>query len=366
MTLRPVSIVMAVLTLALPRLALADYDLPYIGENKTYRAKYEDTFVHLARDYNLGFVEMRAANPGIDPWIPGSGKKLTLPMRHILPDAPRKGIVINLADMRLYAFVNGDAEPYSFPIGIGREGLNTPEGSTTVVRKVQGPIWRPTPRMRKEKPELPEVVYPGPENPMGTHAMYLGWSQYAIHGTDKPFGIGRRSSSGCIRMYPEGILKLYDLIPVGTKVTVVNQPIKAAWIGDRLYIEAQPSVDQAIAMEENGAVMEHKLTEADMSRIIKVAGEFKDKVRWAAVRTAVRERAGYPVEIARRPGYGPAPSEPVEEDDAVEDDAPQKPVAKAPTKEEIKTTLDEIYSAPAEESRTVYNEDRDPKTTLNP
>ena len=355
---------LCLLVLAVPQAARAEYDLPYIGEMETYRAKYEDTFVHLARDYNLGFVEMRAANPGIDPWIPGSGKKLTMPMRHLLPDAPRKGVVINLADMRLYAYVNGDAAPDSFPIGIGREGLNTPEGSTTVVRKVEGPIWRPTPRMIREKPELKPVYGPGPDNPMGTHAMYLGWPQYAIHGTDKPFGIGRRSSSGCIRMYPEGIIGLYDRIPVGTKVTVVNQPIKAAWIDDKLYIEAQPSMDQAIAMEENGQVMEHKLTEGDMSRIMKVAGEYKDRIRWAAVRTAVRERKGYPIEIARRPGAEPEAVEPVES----EDEVTEEPVASAPpapTKEEIKTTLEQIYSAPVEE-RTVYNEDRDPKTTLNP
>lgn len=354
-------------TLAAPATALAAYDLPYIGEMETYRAKYEDTFVHVARDYNLGFVEMRAANPGVDPWIPGAGKKLILPTRHILPDAPREGVVINLADMRLYAFVNGDAAPDSYSIGIGREGLNTPQGGTTVARKVEGPIWRPTDRMRREDPKLKAVYGPGPDNPMGSHAMYLGWPQYAIHGTNKPFGIGRRSSSGCIRMYPEGILDLYDRIPVGTKVTVVNQPIKAAWIEDRLYIEAQPTVEQANAMEENGEVLEHKLTEDDMVRIIKVAGEYKDKIRWAAVRTAVRERAGYPVEIARRNGAAPDPV-PVEDIEA--QPVAEVPAVPVPTKEEIKTTLEEVYSGPAPEEkprqRTVYNEDRNPARTLNP
>ncbi|MEZ5918623.1 MAG: L,D-transpeptidase family protein [Alphaproteobacteria bacterium] len=281
--------------------ALAAYDKPYIGKTIEYTAKYEDTFVHLARDYNLGFVEMRAANPDADPWIPGEGKKLILPTRHILPDAPHEGVVINLPEMRLYAYLNGDNEPFSFPIGIGREGLDTPIGGTKVVRKTEGPVWRPTARMRKEKPELPEAVPPGPENPLGTHALYLGWPTYAIHGTNKPFGIGRRVSSGCIRMYPEGITRLYELVPVGTSVQVVNQPVKLAWIGDELFIEAHPDIEQAIQMEETGFVSSPKLSDEDMKRILKVAGPHKDRLRWAAIRTAIKERRGYPIPVARKP-----------------------------------------------------------------
>lgn len=293
----------AILTFcAYPVPANAEYDKPYIGDMITYRAEYEDTFVHLARDYKLGYVEMRAANPEVDPWIPGAGRKLILPARHILPDAPRKGIVINLPEMRLYAYVNGDEAPTTYPIGIGREGLDTPLGKTKIVRKVEGPTWRPTPRMRAEKPELPEVVEPGPENPMGTHALYLGWPQYAIHGTNRPFGIGRRISSGCIRLYPEDTIALYNMIPVGTQVTVVNQPLKLAWIDDELYLEAHPDIEQAIQMEETGEVLSFpKLTDKDMAEIIKAAGPYKDKLRWPAIRTAIRERRGYPIAIARRP-----------------------------------------------------------------
>ena len=214
--------------------ALASYDKPYMGEEKIYVATQEDTLVHIARAQEMGFVEMRAANPNVDPWIPGNGTEVILPKRHILPDAPHEGIVINLPEMRLYAFVNGDQEPSTFPIGIGREGLETPLGTTTVVRKAEGPSWRPTARMRREDPSLPAVVEAGPENPLGTHALYLGWPTYALHGTNKPYGIGRRISSGCIRLYPENITQLFEMIPVGTKVTVVNQPIKLAWIDDIL------------------------------------------------------------------------------------------------------------------------------------
>lgn len=345
-------------TLGLPVVVQAGYAESYVGDMIQYRATFEDTFVHVARDYNLGYVEMRAANPDVDPWIPGKGKKLILPTRHILPDAPRKGIVINLADMRLYAYVNGDEAPNTYSIGIGREGLKTPEGKTTVARKIVGPIWRPTDRMRREDPKLKEVVMPGPDNPMGTHAMYLGWPQYAIHGTNKPFGIGRRSSSGCIRMYPEGIKTLYDLIPVGTQVTVVNQPVKVAWIDNELFIEAQPTVEQANAMEETGEIVEQKLGEQDMARIIKVAGEYKDRIRWAAVRTAVRERKGYPIAIARRPSIK-VDERKVDESAVGAEIAPEKPAE--PSTEEIKNTLSEIYQdAPqnVEAEQTVYNEDR--------
>lgn len=280
---------------------LAAYDKPYIGEVIEYRAEHEDTFVHLARDYNLGFTEMRAANPYVDPWLPGKGTKLILPARHLLPDSGREGIVINLPEMRLYAYVNGDEAPTTFPIGIGREGLKTPEGKTKITRKKAGPTWTPTPRMRKEDPELKSYYPPGPDNPLGTHALYLGWPTYAIHGTNKPFGIGRRISSGCIRMYPENIVKLFGIIPVGTKVQVVDQPIKLAWIDDRLYLEAHPDMEQAIQMEEYGVVTSPKLSEKDLKRIIAAAGDYEEKLRWPAIRMAIKERHGYPVEVARRP-----------------------------------------------------------------
>lgn len=282
--------------------AMAAYDKPYMGEEVIYVATQEDTLVHIARAQEMGFVEMRAANPNVDPWIPGNGTELILPKRHILPDAPHDGIVINLPEMRLYAFVNGDNEPTTFPIGIGREGLETPIGTTSVVRKAEGPTWRPTPRMRREDPTLPVAVETGPDNPLGTHALYLGWPTYALHGTNKPYGIGRRISSGCIRLYPENITQLFEMIPVGTKVTVVNQPIKLAWIDDVLYMEAHPDMEQAIQMEETGQIYSAKMSQQDMAFIVNAAGEFQNKLHWATIRTEVRNRSGRPVMIARRPG----------------------------------------------------------------
>lgn len=277
----------------------AAYEKNYIGEMETYIAEYEDTLVHLARDHSLGFVEIRAANPKLDPWIPGDGAEVILPKRHLLPHAPREGIVINLPEMRVYAFLNGDEAPYTYPLGIGREGLATPLGKTSVVRKKELPTWRPTARMRSEDPSLPAVVPPGPDNPLGTHALYFGWPTYAMHGTTRPYGIGRRVSSGCIRMYPEDIKVFFDQVPVGTSVLVVDQPIKVAWIENELYLEAHPTMEDAMRMEEYGAVEQYKFSDADIERVIDVAGKYHEFLNWPRVRMALRERSGYPVRIAR-------------------------------------------------------------------
>ena len=277
----------------------AAYEKNYVGEMETYEAVYEDTLIHLARKHNLGFVEIRAANPKLDPWIPGEGAEVILPKRNLLPDAPREGLVINLPEMRVYAYLNGDEAPYTYPLGIGREGLSTPIGETSITRKKEGPTWRPTPRMRKEDPELPAVVPPGPENPLGTHALYLGWPTYAIHGTNKPYGIGRRVSSGCIRMYPEHIVDFFEKVPVGVKVRVVDQPLKVAWIDNELYLEAHPDMEQSIKMEEFGEVEQYEFSDADMERIIDVAGKYHELLNWPRIRMALRERSGYPIRIAR-------------------------------------------------------------------
>lgn len=274
---------------------------PAIGEMKEYTTKYEDTLVQLSRDNNIGFVEMRAANPDVDPWLPGAGVHIILPTMYILPDAPRRGIVINLPEMRLYYYGKPEQPPVSHPLGIGREGLSTPMGTTTIVSKIEGPVWRPTDRMRKEDPKLPVSVPPGPDNPLGTHAMYLGWPEYRIHGTNKPFGIGRRSSSGCIRMYPEDIASLYPEVPVGTPVTVIDQPVKAAWIGTDFYVEAHPSIAQANAIEENGGMPAYELSDDDMKEILKAAGEDAQHLDWPKIRDVIRARNGYPVIVGKRP-----------------------------------------------------------------
>lgn len=272
----------------------------YIGQMQEITAGYEDTLVHIGRKYGVGFVEMRAANPTLDPWIPGAGAHIVVPTMNILPDAPHEGVVINLAEMRLYYYKSPFEAPTTFPIGIGRDGLRTPIGTTSVVRKMADPIWRPTPRMRSEDPTLPAQVMPGPDNPMGTHALYLGFPSIAIHGTNKPYGIGRRVSSGCIRMFPEDITQMFSMVPAGTKVTVVDQPIKAAWIGNRLFLEVHPTQEQAALMEREGAIPDYQLTEKDLAYIMRVAGPSVETLDWPSIRKVVKERKGYPIAIAAK------------------------------------------------------------------
>jgi L,D-transpeptidase ErfK/SrfK len=267
-----------------------------LRETTTYRAAYEDTLLEVARQFDLGYVEIVAANPGTDPWIPGEGTEVILPTVHLAPTAEPEGIVINLADMRLYYFGAPGTEPRSYPIGIGREGLTTPVGSTEVMRKQKDPTWHPTARMRAEDPTLKEVVPPGRDNPLGSRAMYLGWSTYLIHGTNKPLGIGRRSSSGCIRMYPEDAEELFDLVSVGTKVTVVDQPIKLGWIDGELFIEAHPSQQQADQLEAHGT-FDPELPSGVVDQVVAAAGDEASRLDWSRVRQAALERRGYPIRI---------------------------------------------------------------------
>jgi L,D-transpeptidase ErfK/SrfK len=205
-----------------------------------------DTLPDVARRFNVGFDEIVRANPGVDPWLPRAGTEVVVPTRFILPAAERKGIVVNLAAMRLYYFptVKKD-EPqlvYTYPIGIGKVGWSTPEGKTTVVAKEKDPVWRPTAAIRKEHAEagdpLPAVVPAGPDNPLGNRKLTLGWATYLIHGTNKPYGVGMRTSHGCLRLYPEDITVLFDMVGKGTPVQVVNQPYVFGWHDGQLYLQA--------------------------------------------------------------------------------------------------------------------------------
>lgn len=276
------------------------YIKPYVGDMFTHEAVFEDTLIDLARLNNLGFVEIRAANPFLDPWIPGAKAKIVVPSRHLLPDTAKKGIVINLPEMRLYFFPKDGSKPITHPIGVGRIGLETPLGKTQVMRKKVGPTWYPTQRMRDEDPTLPEFIKPGSSNPLGTHALYLGWPAYAVHGTNKPFGIGRRVSSGCIRLFPEDIVTLFDKVEEGTDVEVVNQPVKAAWIEDILYVEAHPNLDQSNMIEENGGFPTYEFSKEEMDIILKVAGEDQEVINWEQLREVIRRRQGFPVAVGIR------------------------------------------------------------------
>jgi L,D-transpeptidase ErfK/SrfK len=271
----------------------------YTGKVQTYKATEADTLLTIGQKFGLGYVELRSANPTIDPWHPGAGTFIIIPTIHLLPDAPRKGIVVNLSEMRLYYYSKDGIKTY--PIGVGREGFSTPIGTTSVTHKVIGPVWTPTDRMRREDPTLPAQKGPGPDNPLGTHALYLGWPQYLLHGTNKPWGIGRRVSSGCVRMYNEDAQALYKTVPEGTMVTVVRQAIKFGWVNNMLFVEAHPDDVLADQVERGGYTQDYKVPADIFSSLSNAAGKEKENIDWQAVREALKERRGYPVPILNNP-----------------------------------------------------------------
>ena len=267
---------------------------------ETHVARYEDTLLDLAVRHDLGFIELAMANPGIDPWLPSEGTPILLPKLHLPPDVRPRGIVLNLPEQRLY-YYEGGRLVRSYPIGIGRDGHATPIGGTTIVRKQENPTWYPTASARNDDPTLPAAIPPGPDNPLGDRAMYLGWTNYLIHGTNKEYGIGRRASRGCIRMYSEDAAELYDLVAIGTPVTAVDQPIKVGWIENELYIEASPTITQVRQWEEKGSFAPARA--GDVRRLVlKKAGAAADRIDWATVDRAVRERRAIPTRITRALG----------------------------------------------------------------
>ncbi|MGA0019006.1 MAG: L,D-transpeptidase family protein [Steroidobacteraceae bacterium] len=286
-----------------------------IGVLQVTHAQYEDTFVDLARRFNVGFEELVRANPTVDPWLPGEGREIVLPTQHLLPNAPREGVVINLAAMRLYFFVptrKGETPVvYTLPIGIGKVGMATPQGRTRITRMAKNPSWRPGPGVRAEYRAngeiLPAVVKPGPDNPLGTRAMYLGWPAYLIHGTNKPAGIGLRSSAGCIRLFPEDVEFLYDMIKPGIPVTVVNQPFVFGWHRGELFMQAYDVLEDD-ARDWRGA--QRKLLSRTLAgRLRKELAATGTEIDWQAVGQLSRTPRGIAVPVSKRLTESDAPQD---------------------------------------------------------
>ena len=220
-----------------------------------------------------------------------------MPTAHLLPDAERRGIVINKAELRLYLFRDGGAVE-THAIGVGRDGYDTPLGRTTIVRKTADPSWRPTAGTRADHPDLPAVVGPGPDNPLGAYALYLGWPTYLIHGTNAPFGVGRRASRGCIRMYPQTIAHLFDTLPTGTPVTVVDQPVKVGRARGEVYVEIHPDSDQLDELEATYRFRPHP-AEAARTMLQERAGADLPRIDWDVVEAEMAARRGIPVQVTR-------------------------------------------------------------------
>lgn len=230
---------------------LPPQDQYMVGQLKELTIGRDTTLSDEARTYNVGFNEIRLANSGIDPWLPQNDSRVRLPTQHLLPDAERRGIVLNIPEMRLYYYPKAKKNEVpvviTHPVSIGRGDWETPLGKTRIINKRENPDWHPPESIRKEHladgEYLPEVVPAGPDNPLGQFALRLDIPGYLIHGTNKPYGIGMRVTHGCVRMYPEDIAAIFDQVEVNTPVNFVHQPYKFGWFLDTLYMEAHPLVD---------------------------------------------------------------------------------------------------------------------------
>ncbi len=276
-----------------------------VGQVQVVTARYEDTFVDFARAYGLGYDDLVAANPEVDPWLPGEGTSVVLPTRFVLPLAPRRGIVLNIASKRLFYYPEtGEGEPRvveTFPIGIGRAGWATPTGVTTVVSKARDPVWFVPASVRAEHlaagDPLPRQVPPGPENPLGRFALGLGMPGYLIHGTNKPAGVGMRVSHGCIRLYPEDIEYVFGQAEVGTPVRIVNQPYLFGWYENQLYLEAHAPLDE----DEREWV--DQLLPMARSKLVE-SRDASPTVNEERLRRIAGDQRGFPVPIGRRADAG--------------------------------------------------------------
>ncbi len=272
-----------------------------VGQVQVVQARYEDTFVDFARAYGLGYDDLVAANPDVDPWLPGEGTPIVLPTRFVLPIAPRHGIVLNIAAKRLFYYPDvAEGEPQvveTFPIGIGRTGWATPTGETTIVARVPDPVWFPPQSVRDEHlaagDPLPRRVPPGPDNPLGRHALALGLPGYLIHGTNKPAGVGMRVSHGCVRLYPEDIERIFDQVQIGTPVRIVNQPYLFGWHDNQLYLQAH------VPLEEDEREWPERLLPMARSSMVESGGSSPtvDEVRLSRI---ADDQRGYPVPVGRR------------------------------------------------------------------
>jgi L,D-transpeptidase ErfK/SrfK len=291
------------------------YELPVngsaiFGVDERIKATYQDTLLDIARRYSLGYEEIIRANPGVDMWLPGEGKDILLPGRRILPPGVHEGIVVNLPEHRLYYFPKpkkGEKPVViTYPVSIGKMDWSTPLGQTQVISKQKHPNWYPPESVRKEHiangDPLPKVVPAGPDNPLGDYAMRLavGGGSYMLHGTNNPMAVGMAITHGCIRMYPEDVAALFPLVPVGTKVWLINDPVKVAYVEGELLLEAHPPVDS------EGQTTEPNL-ELLSQQLDKAVGNDTAAIHWDLARDTLQAANGIPAVVGLQADLGPAP-----------------------------------------------------------
>jgi L,D-transpeptidase ErfK/SrfK len=275
-----------------------------VGEMLEVTASHDDTLIDLARRYGLGYEEVVNANPGVDPWLPGEGTMVRMPLKRILPDTPREGIVVNLPEHRLYYYPPvkpGEARVVvTYPVSVGKMDWSTPIGLTKIQAKIKDPSWTPPESVRREHAErgdiLPKVIPPGPDNPLGLYAMRLAipGGSYMIHGTNRPAGVGMQVTHGCMRLYPEHIEELFKMVAVDTPVRLVNQPQKVGVADGQLYVEVHPAMETT----SSAVVRPDRTTLARLVANTARAKPSTGPIVWESVESAFGERRGMPVSVA--------------------------------------------------------------------
>ncbi len=265
-----------------------------VGRLALIKLEKEDTLPDIARHFSLGGSAVGAANPGVDVWVPEAGKHILLPLSFILPDTLRKGIVINLAAMRLFHFKEDDKElaVSTYPVGIGTVERPSPLGRMYIQRKMYQPIWHVPASIaedhRKKGDPLPPKVLPGPLNPLGEYALYLSKGSYLIHGTNKPASIGLSATNGCIRLYPEDIKRLFENTPIRTSVSIVRQPYLVGLRDGVVYLEAHTPPPEEVGTGE---------LDKAFAKLRSIAKESGGTLDWEKIKRVIVEARGYPVPV---------------------------------------------------------------------
>ena len=271
-----------------------DYGQNMMGTLAAVKTESEDTLPDIARHFGLGHNEIISANPRVDPWLPEPDTRVLLPLMFTLPDAPHQGIVLNLANMRMFHFpAKNTDQVMTYPVGIGRDGWNTPTGLTRIVSKTKNPVWHVPPSIQREHAlkgdPLPASVSAGTHNPLGEYAMRLALGSYLIHGTNKPYGVGMQMSHGCLNLYPEDISELFNNTKVGTPVMIVNQPYLLGRNQNMLYLEAHKPLQ---------ANTNFKRTV--LSQIKQAEKKYRLSIDWAKVAKIIEQANGIPTPILAR------------------------------------------------------------------
>jgi len=257
-----------------------------VGSERDHIIQPKDTLMDIARNFGLGFCELKVLYRELDAWIPPEGLKLKIPTAWILPKTQHEGIVINVPEMRLYLFIKSIQMVKTYPVGIGVLDGQTPFGTFFVTGKLENPTWHIPPRLR-EKHGGRATIPPGPENPLGTHWISLSRDRYGIHGTDFPWGVGRLVSHGCIRLYPEDIQNLYPLVRIGIPVEIIYEPIKLGFKGNRIFVEVHQDIYRRIP-----DLLHYSFAQLEKEGL-------KERVNLQKFTIALVEQKGMPIDITK-------------------------------------------------------------------